>query len=161
MIHWLRHPKQQQTGEPIKPSTMQEVRATLIAIRGHGREIWESDVRVLVDRRGRVFFETEQQLWSGRQSALADVLDLFSEFAWSGPLRGPDLVRPRPTLRIIPGKLSGEPHIDGTRIATKKMAALVTDGIEPDEVLELYPDLTRRAVLEAIDLEKQLSANAA
>lgn len=76
-------------------------------------------------------------------------------------IKGPNLVRPRPTLRILPSKLSGEPHIEGTRIATLRLAALVNDGLEVSDVLRLYPDVSEGAVKDAVGLEKQLQANAA
>jgi uncharacterized protein (DUF433 family) len=161
MIHWLRHPKKDDVGLPVKPSTMQQVRGTLLEIRSRGHDIWETDIRVLVDRGGNVFFQMDAGVWNEGQAVLPDALDLLGEFAWSADLRGPNLVRPRPTLRIVPGKLSGEPHVGGTRIATRNIAALVADGIGVESVLSLYPDLQTESIADSVDLEQQLRANAA
>lgn len=65
-------------------------------------------------------------------------------------------MRPRPTLRIVPGKLLGEPHIQATRIPTHMLAALARRGFEPAAITEMYPPITRENVAEALDLEVQL-----
>jgi len=73
--------------------------------------------------------------------------------------RGPDLVRPRPTLRVVPGKLSGEPHVEATRIPTQMLAALERRGFDPAAIVEMYPAINVTNVVEAIDLEVQLDEN--
>jgi uncharacterized protein (DUF433 family) len=74
------------------------------------------------------------------------------------PLNGGD---PRVGLpsRIIPGKLSGEPHVVDTRIPTKMLSTLRTRGLEVSAIIELYPRLTQENVEEAIALEVQLERN--
>ena len=92
---------------------------------------------------------------------MATNLDLFEQFAWTSGIIGPNLVRPRPTLRIIPGKLAGEPHVTQTRIATKRLFALVHDGLGQEAIQTLYPALSEDAIGDAVDLEEQLQRNAA
>jgi uncharacterized protein (DUF433 family) len=75
-----------------------------------------------------------------------------------GEGRGPDLIRPRPHLRIVPGKVSGEPHIAGSRITTQNIVALYRRFGAVDDVVGLYPDLQREAIAEAVDLETDLAA---
>jgi integrase len=67
---------------------------------------------------------------------------------------------PRPHLRIVPGKLSGSPHIAHSRIETLAVAALASRGYETETIIKLYPHV-RPAVAfnEAVDLEHQLVEN--
>ena len=80
---------------------------------------------------------------------------------WQGDrgVVGPHLFEPCATLRIIPGKLSGEPHVVDTRIPTKMLSTLRTRGLEVPAIIELYPRLTQENVEEAIALEVQLERN--
>jgi uncharacterized protein (DUF433 family) len=70
--------------------------------------------------------------------------------------RGPDLLEPRPLLRIIPGKLHGEPHIVRTRISTAVLYSLAMMDYPSDDILEMYPDVVPAALAQALDLEQQL-----
>lgn len=83
-------------------------------------------------------------------------VDLIDTYQARSGLTAPNLVTPRPTLRIIPGKLSGEPHVADTRIETRVLAALGARGFDSARVLELYPILTEKNIDEALDLEEQL-----
>lgn len=161
MIHWLRHPKVDSAGVAIPSSTMREVRSNLTIIRAQADDIWAGRTRVLVDRSGEVVFRAGDAAWKKQQAVFGDLLDLLSEFRWSEGLIGPDLIKPRATLRIIPGKLSGEPHVERTRIGTRGIATLIDDGLEVRSVLKLYPALSEASVVDAVDLEKQLQTNAA
>ena len=63
---------------------------------------------------------------------------------------------PRPRLRIVPGKLSGAPHIHRTRIDTEALAALARRGMTADRIVRLYPAIDQADVGDALDLERQL-----
>ena len=71
---------------------------------------------------------------------------------------GPDLLCPRPALRIVPGKVGGEPHLAGTRLTTRSVAALARRGLDPGQIAGLFPDHAKGAIAEAIELERQLAA---
>jgi len=73
--------------------------------------------------------------------------------------RAPDLAKPRPHLRIVPGKLSGSPHIAHTRIETLAIVALADRGFESTKLERLYPTVQPVALIEAVDLERQLNQN--
>ena len=66
---------------------------------------------------------------------------------------------PRPSLRIVPGKLAGSPHIAQTRIETAAVGALGLRGLPNEVIHELYPEVEPRAIVDALDLESQLSRN--
>jgi uncharacterized protein (DUF433 family) len=84
---------------------------------------------------------------------------LIAPFPTKEGLEGPDLIQPKPELRIIPGKLSGSPHITDTRIETSALAALASEGVDEDGIVRLYPVLSRAQVGQALELEHQLAAN--
>ena len=84
---------------------------------------------------------------------------------WHGPFaydgdgrRGPDLVRPRPHLRIIPGRVSGEPHLVGSRITTQVAAALHRNIADTEKIAALYPGFDASIFQEAIEFEFSLAA---
>jgi uncharacterized protein (DUF433 family) len=93
------------------------------------------------------------------QIASGELLDLIAPFSTTEGARGPDLHHPRAQLRIVPGKLSGSPHIAGTRVETRAIAALVNDGYDTSQVAELYPYLSAEQIAQALDLERQLAQN--
>ncbi|MFN8511640.1 MAG: DUF433 domain-containing protein [Thermomicrobiales bacterium] len=68
----------------------------------------------------------------------------------------PDLLQPRPLLRIIPGKLHGEPHIVGTRIPSMTIGGLDDAGFDLEQIRAMYPDATPDALREAIAFERSL-----
>lgn len=84
-------------------------------------------------------------------------VDLFARFD-AGGASGPDLVHPRPSLRIVPGKVAGEPHLAGTRLTSLSVAALARRGLSMDEIAGLFPDQQRAALGEAVELERELAA---
>ena len=71
----------------------------------------------------------------------------------------PPTHRARPNLRIVPGKLSGSPHIVSTRIETIAISALRDRGLDNERIHQLYPVVAPMAIAEAIDLERQLREN--
>jgi uncharacterized protein (DUF433 family) len=110
------------------------------------------------DRAGR-----PRQLLADRKGALVvggdasdGLVDLMGPFALAGEA-GPDLVRPRPHLRIVPGKVAGEPHIDGSRLTTRTVAALAARGLDAAHIAGLFPDQNKTAIAEAIELEAALA----
>jgi uncharacterized protein (DUF433 family)/DNA-binding transcriptional MerR regulator len=114
---------------------------------------------VLVSRNRDLYLRVGDQVQrvdDGHQVGVPDMLDLIAPFD-----RGPDLIRPRPHLRIIPGKLSGEPHVRDTRIPSYSIYALHRSGYSGDAILSLYPGLEGPEVEEAIDLERSLDRRAA
>ncbi|MHB8576513.1 MAG: DUF433 domain-containing protein, partial [Dehalococcoidia bacterium] len=88
-----------------------------------------------------------------RQGTLPRVLPLVA-----GGGSAPDLLRPRPLLRIIPGKLHGEPHILDTRITSATIYALAVMGYPLDDIQHMYPDADSRALEQAIEFERSLTA---
>jgi uncharacterized protein (DUF433 family) len=156
-VVWLRRAKTTPDGESVRPSSMPVVRQAIAALRDLDLDIWEHSVgvRVLVDVAGRIFVQTPSGAETPRGQLMAHSLDLVEPFEADGR-HGPNLLRPRDQLRIVPGKLSGAPHIVETRIETEALAALRARGFAVDEIAELYPIVDRAAIDDALDLEAQL-----
>mgnify|MGYP001172913840 CR=1 FL=1 len=55
-----------------------------------------------------------------------------------------------PHIVRVPGVIGGEPIIAGTRISVASVARFLQDGAAPDEILEMYPHLTKAGVYDAI-----------
>lgn len=63
---------------------------------------------------------------------------------------------PRPRLRIVPGKLTGAPHVHRTRIETEALAALRRRGLTVGKITALYPAIDTVDIENALDLECEL-----
>jgi uncharacterized protein (DUF433 family) len=111
-----------------------------------------------VDRGGKIVLDPQAhpQHVDGQRLLDADQFQLLRPFQITPELHGPDLVVPRPRLRIVPGKLSGAPHVHRTRIETEALAALARRGLNSERIVALYPAIETADVRDALDLESQL-----
>jgi uncharacterized protein (DUF433 family) len=161
-IYWLRQTKTSKEGHDVPRTSMPTVRRALKTLRQLDLELWTEHhgPSVAVDRSGYVFFTPNGDVTTAAGQRVLDErwLDLLAPFQ-TGQSRGPDLYAPRPTLRIIPGKLAGSPHIVKTRIETIALAALEARGLREDRIAALYPAAPRSGIKEALDLEHQLERN--
>lgn len=167
IVAWLRRPKPGDDGT-LPSSPMPRVRLALSQLPDYGVDLWNpvgaewGHSPLLVDQRGAIFISTEDGTFDlNRNRQLPDT----ETFGLTGPLdmpglRGPDLIRPRPTLRIVPAKVAGQPHVEHTRLTTPTLAALVDEGFGSFDVAEMY-GLSEFAVWDAVDLEHQLAGIAA
>jgi uncharacterized protein (DUF433 family) len=161
IIHWLRREKEVDDG-PVPRSTMSAVKRALGQLAELDMSLWSeaSGPSIVIDRAGRVLVKTEPHHESdARQRILDDELDVLSPFPSADGLRGPDLVAPRPRLRIVPGKLGGSPHVVHTRLESQALGGLAESGLPKAKIYRLYPDIDRSAIDEALDLEDQLEHN--
>lgn len=99
------------------------------------------------------------------EGVFEDLLELTERFdllepiegVSAGQLWGPNLIKPSDHTFISPWVLGGEPCIEGSRVPTASVLALVElRGMSPDQVLVLYPQLTLDGVNEALWLERRL-----
>jgi uncharacterized protein (DUF433 family) len=159
IVSWLRHPKGP-AGSQRPPSAMHHVRAALGQLERLGLDLWdgrEGRSPLVVDRSGEIFIVEDDDASDVRGQLVAgELLDLLGPFDSGDGSRGPDLRRPRPHLQIVPGKCAGEPHVEGTRLTTTAIAALVDRGFTIDDLARLYPDEPPSGFAEAIDLERSL-----
>lgn len=161
IVYWLRHPK---PGGPVEvpPSPMPQVREALEELERRNLDIWAENTRqrgspLRVDRTGRVHLDDGWAAGTSGQMGMLPLLDLLGPFE-VGDEHGPDLIRPRSRLRIIPGKVSGEPHLENTRITTRAIDALYRRMGDMVHVAALYPEVASETLEQAIDLEHSLAA---
>jgi uncharacterized protein (DUF433 family) len=166
LVDWLRKDKPREEDEAALPQpSMAQIRRELWRVADLGDRLIDTGFTVEVDPAGRLHFATSEanakwiELGRGLRQYEAGALDLVRPFEMHVGVVGPDLTRPGETLRIIPGKLSGEPHVEGTRIQTQAIGALGSRGLGSAAILELYPDLGERNVTAAIGLERRLAEN--
>lgn len=164
-IHWLRQAKTTDDGVEVPRSTMPAVRRALAQLRELDMALWteSSGPSVRVDRTGDILVATAPTLERAvdrqrRFTGEEDDIDVLMPFSTSRS-DGPDLVRPRPHLRIVPGKLGGSPHVVSTRLESQAVAALAASGLPKAKIYRLYPDVAAPAIDEALDLEQQLAGN--
>jgi uncharacterized protein (DUF433 family) len=155
-IDWLRHRKD----DPELPRTsLDAIRAALAELDRDGLPRHKlRDLAIASD--GSLFFHDldgqAMRADAGRQGAMPGALSLVSAYND----RGPDLLQPRPLLRILPGKLHGEPHVVHTRIPTAALFELHREGYTSEQIQRMYPDISIEALDQAIDLEQTLGAAA-
>lgn len=161
IVYWLRHPK---VDVEVPASPMSQVRRALDSLDQSGVDLWASGeagstTPLCVDRAGRVFIREGAVIWNhAGQGTLEDnLLDLLGPFG-GGQVWGPDLRRPMPHLRMVPGKVSGEPHLAHSRLTTPTVAALAERGFSVEQIGRLYPDEDAEALSEAIELEQLLAS---
>jgi DNA-binding transcriptional MerR regulator/uncharacterized protein (DUF433 family) len=164
LIDWLRQAK---PDFELPHTRMSEIRTLLRSVEDLGDRLNGDAVQVWVEEQGRVYVSIDEAIYQpvgDRQlQPLIDqgMVSLVAAYEGLSGISAPDLVRPRPTLRIIPGRLSSEPHVQGTRLGTQMIDALRRRGLATDQIVELYSFLTADNVADALSLEDQLERNIA
>jgi DNA-binding transcriptional MerR regulator/uncharacterized protein (DUF433 family) len=160
ITYWLRNPKDDGR---VRATPMSAVREVLYQLEQEGVAIWtrvveEDTSPILVDPSGRIHVRTRSgpvRELSG-QTVIEETLNPLAPFSADG-FSAPDLVRPRPDLRIIPGRVDGQPHLAGTRVSSLALAALDRRGFSLRAIQAMYPTEDPTAVVQAIDLERELT----
>ena len=161
IVYWLRRLKRD-SGRGATTSPRARVREALALLERRGLDIWadrgeqpRSPLRV--DSSGKIWVAADGVVAADGHRVLPGALDLLGPFEFGGH-RGPDLLRPRPNLRIIPGKVSGEPHVAGSRVTTQVAAALYRNIPDVERIADLYPGINDHSLGEAIEFERSLAA---
>lgn len=162
VVSWLRHAKPADGGADLPASPMPKVRKALALLDELALDPWSPEAGaaspLLVDRAGDIYVRADDSMLNlHRQPVLLpnDVLGLTAPFDGAG-MFGPDLLRPRPHLRIVPSKVAGEPHVQHSRLTTQTIAALASRGYTAGQIAGMY-DEPEAIIDEAIDLEQQLA----
>lgn len=161
IVYWLRHPKAE---SEVAASSMLQVRRALGELANNGMALWSASSGghsspLVVDRDGRIYIDDSGDVRTlGGQGVLDhDLLEVLGPFD-TGDDWGPDLRAPMPHLRIVPGKVSGEPHLFQSRLTTAAVAALARRGFDAEAIRRLYPHESPEGLIEAVDLERRLAA---
>jgi uncharacterized protein (DUF433 family) len=164
LIDWLRRAKED---FKVPRTRMSQIRTLLSSVEDLGESLRSDSVKVWVEPDGDVVVSINEAdyrpLGDRHLQPLIErgMVDLVAAFEGTSGISAPDLARPRPTLRIIPGRLSSEPHVDGTRVGTQMIGALSRRGLDSEQIMTMYSFLSPRNVDDALSLEDQLERNAA
>jgi uncharacterized protein (DUF433 family) len=163
-VYWLRQKKTDAAGHDVPATAMRQVRRALAQLReldvglfhdGRPAVLVKLDGEVLVRPPGEAPRRLDGQLVSD------ELLDVIAPFETRERTHGVDLQRPSTFVCILPRRLSGSPHVVGTRIDTQGLAALQRRGFDPSGIVRLYPDLTEEQVIDALGVEERLAQNLA
>ncbi len=160
-IYWLRQPKSA-SDLRVPATSMRKVKRALERLKELDLDLFEQGrpiVAVTLDGEVVLHTPTAPLQETAGQYLAPGVVDILGPFEGLEGMKGPDLLRPRPTLRILPRKISGAPHVEGTRLPTQSIWALAGRGFTVEQIAKIYPFVTPGAILESIDLEKQLQDN--
>jgi uncharacterized protein (DUF433 family) len=166
IVSWLRHPKNAAHGV-VPASPMRQVRDTLRFLDRNSINLWRPGRggvgALLVDRSGKIWIKNDDGSLTDYAGTLlldlqAEYLDLLAPYS-ENRHGGPDLITPRPKLRIIPLKVAGEPHVAGSRITSRSLDSLHQRGFSTSAIASMY-GLDELSIEDALDLERQLSLGA-
>jgi uncharacterized protein (DUF433 family)/DNA-binding transcriptional MerR regulator len=160
-VYWLRRLRGPNLGVDILASAIGGVRQALESPPASSATLRrDRRLTILLDGEGSVYVDMSGRTESiTEQIAASKLLDLTAPFPTTEGSHGPDLQRPRMDLRIAPGKLSGSPHVVGTRLETRALAALGRDGYGVGAIAALYPYVALSQITQALELEEQLRKN--
>jgi len=160
-VYWLRQPKVAFDRE-VPATSMPKVRRALEQLRELELDLFEEGRPIVaVTLSGEVVLDADAgplHLASG-QYLKKELVNILGPFEGLEGTKGPDLMWPRPTLRIVPRKISGAPHILGTRLPTQSIFALADRGLSLEQISRIYPYLETASLRDSIDLERQLQDN--
>lgn len=160
-IYWLRQPKKAFEVE-VRSTSMTKVRRALEQLQDLNLDLVEAGQPVVaVTMNGDIVLDKDAmplQLVNG-QYIKRELINILGPFDGLEGTRGPDLVWPRPTVQIVPGKISGAPHVSGTRLSTQSIYALRRRGFSMAHLARIYPFVAEDSLRDSVDLEEQLEQN--
>lgn len=159
-IYWLRQPMKAFDREV--PATSLTIRRALEELKRLNLDRFEEGRPVVaVTPKGEITIDIDAMPLrvSEGQYLKRELVDLIGPFEGLEGTKGLDLAWPRPTLQILPRKISGTPHIAGTRLPIESIFALADRGFTLEQLAKTYPFVDRESLNDSIDLEKQLEQN--
>jgi uncharacterized protein (DUF433 family) len=160
-IYWLRQPKRAFDHE-VPATSMSKVKWALEQLRELDLGLFEEgrpSVAVTIQGDVAVNFDALPLRLSDGQYLNPELVDVIGPFEGLEGAKGPDLLWPRPTVQILPRKISGAPHIAGTRLPTQSIYTLKSRGFSLEQLARVYPFAGADALQDSIDLEEQLEHN--
>ncbi|HWE91456.1 MAG TPA: DUF433 domain-containing protein [Pseudonocardiaceae bacterium] len=88
---------------------------------------------------------------------IAEMVDILGPFSGLRDRQVVPLRKPKPGLAVDPEIRGGYPVIEGTRVPYDVVAALVQDGLAPEEVVDFYPSVSPEAAVGARDFAVYVS----
>ena len=160
-IYWLRQPKIAFDRE-VPATSMSKVKRALEQLRALDLDFFEEGRPIVaVTSQGEVAVNINAMALrlSDGQYLNPEIVNIVGTFEGLEGAKGPDLLWPRPTVQILPRKISGAPHIAGTRLQTQSIYALRDRGFSLNQLVGIYPFASPDSLQDSIDLEEQLDPN--
>lgn len=134
-------------------TSLQKIRKALNTLREDLGEREHLSSYVLVADRDAVYLaqaDSAVDLIKGGNLVIHELVDVLAPFYRDGR-HIPDLLSPREHVAVDSSVRGGEPVIQGTRIPAVEVAALVRDGILPEQIGDFYPGVSAEAARDAAD----------
>jgi uncharacterized protein (DUF433 family)/DNA-binding transcriptional MerR regulator len=138
--------------------SLQRVRKAVRSLREMGEQEHLSEYR-LVSMGKEVVWQLSQTVaidLTGRPAhqIIAEMLDIFGLFRARDGDEVLPLLRPVPGVAVDPEVRGGYPVVEGTRVPYDVVAALVGDGLGPEEIRGLYPSVRPADVRGALEFAR-------
>lgn len=162
LFAWLRTPKE---ALDVKATSLRRIREALDHVEALGDKLEAEMCFVWVDHGGGLHIGEQDTGFRPAQPGLAqgelDIgpVDLLAAHTTAEGRHLSDLRRPRELLRIVPGKLAGEPHVVDTRIPSSALFGLIERGLTREAVSEMY-EVAPAVVQQAVDYEHEIRGHA-
>lgn len=138
--------------------SLQRVRKAVGSLRAMGADDHLSAYTLVAVGRDVVWKISEQivvELTGNRgQQVIAEMVEILAGFSTPRLRDVVPLYEPKPGLAVDPDVRGGYPVIVGTRIPYYLVAALLEDGVQPEEVSTFYPSVTREGARGALQFAR-------
>jgi uncharacterized protein (DUF433 family) len=135
-------------------ASLQRIRRALDTLRdGLGERDHLSQYRLVADRDTIYLAEPDgatDLVLARTQTVIHEMVEVLEPFYRDGR-HIPALLTPRTHVSVDPAVRGGEPMIEGTRVPSADVAALVRDGVPPEQICEYYPAVSAEAARDAAD----------
>ncbi|MGW7352860.1 DUF433 domain-containing protein [Streptomyces sp. NPDC054784] len=141
-------------------ASLQSIRRALNTLRedlGEGDHL--SEYRLVADPEGIYLAAPDHavDLIKGGNVVIHQMVDVLAPFYKDGRSI-PALLMPREHVAVVEAVRGGEPVIHGTRVPASDVAALVRDGVPPDQIGDFYPGVTAEAARDAADFAEYVAS---
>ncbi len=135
-------------------ASLQRIRRALDTLRGDlGERDHLSQYRLVADSDRIYLAEPDgatDLVIARAQTVIHELVDVLQPFYRDGR-HIPALLTPRDHVSVDPAVRGGEPVIEGTRVPSADVAALVRDGVPPEQISDYYPAVSAEAARDAAD----------
>ena len=113
------------------------------------------------------------KIWDEDEDAFLDLVDnpgqwefinledIYAPFMNRQGRQVPDLLTPAKGIQINPGRLSGTPTLEDTRVPFDLVVDLLDDDLSPQEISEMYPTIEADSISNAIRFDQSIKELAA
>lgn len=140
--------------------SLQKIRRAVGNLRDLGNTDHLSRYQLRVEGSSIVWIEPEGAVdlveQPGAQRMIVALGAVFAPFENQRGEQVVDLFRPRKHLLVDPEVRGGYPVVEGSRVDFDIVAALVHDGVDPEDVRDFYPSVSSRGAADAADFADEV-----